>query len=117
MPRDEVGPGEDGVVDRAILGRHRLAVDHAEEAHPPAVQRGRRAYGRPRGRFLLERPCTRTRHREPVLADPPDVDREHEDEQPGQHRDMERVEAQQRALPDLLATDEQVLQRSANTGT
>ena len=114
MARDEMRPGEHRVVDRTVLGRHRLAVDHAEQARTPAVQVGRRARQGPGRRLLLERAGVAALDREAVLADAPDVHREHRDQERRKHGDMERVEAQQRARPDLLAADEQVLQRLAD---
>ena len=123
-------PGEHGVVDRPLLGGHRLTVDDAEHPDPPAVEVGGgvgwHRGSRCRGRFLLEhagvgRVPVRRRdrcalHGEAVLAYPPDVDAQRQHESDGKHGDVQCVEPQQRRLPDLLPADEEVLQRPAEPG-
>ena len=110
-------PREHRVVDGAFLGGDRLALDHAEDPGPSAVEvtghvhrQDRFRHGR---RLFLERPDRRALHREAVLAHPPDVDAEHEHDGDGQDGDVQRVEAQEGGLADLVATDQQVLQPSA----
>ena len=122
VTHEQMRPGEHGVVDRSRRFGDRLTVDDAEQADAPAVQlrrglrhglggrRGRRALGR----LFGERADARALHGEAVLAHAPDVHGQHQDQEHREHGDVQRVEAQQRVLADLGATDQQVLQLAAD---
>jgi hypothetical protein len=115
---EEVRPGEHGVVDVPLLGGHRLAVNDAEQPYA-SLWVGCRSLGRRLGhvrRTLCEGAGAAPSHREAVLAHPPEVDGEEHDEGAWEDGDMQRVEAQQGHLSDLVATDEQVAQRPPEHG-